>query len=115
MKLFIISLCLLPFSIHAQEYLNNDGSSAPESLDRAIERHQEDELQKEEEGISEFDAQEAKKEIIPPGNAQSIQKEEEERIDDNYLIGPYNSEGKMTYPNEDEKEKRKKLEKQQLP
>lgn len=110
MKLFIISLCLLPLSSSAVEYLENDGTKAPEAIDRAIEENQQGEMQKEEEGLTtDFDAKEAKEEVTPPADAQEIQKEEDEKVEDNYLIGPYDKKGKMTYPNKDQQDKKEKL------
>lgn len=106
---------LLPLSLTAAttEYMNNDGSSAPETLDRAVEEGQiqrEEEMQKEEEELTtEFNTEEAKEEVSPSGDAQNIQKEEEEKIDDNYLIGPYDTKGNMTYPNEETKKKKEEL------
>lgn len=110
MKLFIISLCLLPFSSSAVEYLKNDGLKAPETIDRAVDEHQHEEMQKEEEELTtDFDVKEAQEEVTPSGDAQSIQKEEEEKVEDNYLIGPYDQKGKMTYPNRDQRDKKEKL------
>lgn len=112
MKMFLVSLCCLPLSISAIEYSNNDGYSAPETLDRAVERGQiqKEEMQKEEEELTtDFDAKEAKEEVTPPADAQEIQKEEDEKVEDNYLIGPYDKKGKMTYPNKDQQDKKEKL------
>ena len=81
MKLFIISLCLLPLSSSAVEYLKNDGSKAPETIDRAMGEKQQGEMQKEEEELTtDFDVKEAQEEVNPAGDAQSIQKEEEEKV-----------------------------------
>lgn len=107
MKMFLVSLFLLPLSTSAIEYSKNDGHSAPETIDRAVERGQ---IQKEEEELTtDFDAKEAKEEVTPPAYAQEIQKEEDEKVEDNYLIGPYDKKGKMTYPNKDQQDKREKL------
>lgn len=115
MRSLIISLALLSaISARAVEYMKNDGTNAPETIDRAVDEHQhQEEMQKEEaEGETAMTPKEA---VTPQGNAQEIQAEEAEVIEDNYLIGPYDRKGKIKLPTEDEKKKRQELEQDYIP
>ena len=106
MKTLITSLMLLSITSWAEtQYMNNDGRGAPETLDRAkdIQSEVSGEMQREE-------AEEETEEMLTPeADAQQIQREEEERIEDNYLIGPYNGKGEYTFPTEDEKKQKEEL------
>lgn len=115
MKLLLTALLLLPFSLYAQtEYMNNDGLSAPETIDQAVEEGriqreeaEEDEVMQKEEAQEEEtsieDENNLEEEITPGANAQDLQQREEERIEDNYLIGPYNGKGEFTLPKKEDK------------
>lgn len=81
--------------------MNNDGKSAPETLDRASELDP-----------VEIQREEVEDAVTPTGDAQQMQKEEAEKVEDNFLIGPYNNKGEFTFPNEEEKERRKELQRE---
>ncbi|MFA7614646.1 MAG: hypothetical protein WCY48_10455 [Candidatus Caldatribacteriota bacterium] len=109
MKLLLTALIILPFSLGAQgvtEYMRNDGTAAPESIDQAVEegRIQREEAEEEEIQREEEDEVLEREDFGLPETTDPIemQKEEAERVEDNYLIGPYNGKGEYELPKEKE-------------
>lgn len=115
-KQLLLSLFLLPLALQAQdvpEYMKNDGNAAPETIDQAVEEGRiqreeaEEEIQREEEEVltpQDFglESEEPYEDVTPDANAQKMQEEEAERVEDNYLIGPYNGKGEYSLPAEKE-------------
>ncbi|HLW57378.1 MAG TPA: hypothetical protein VKY27_08340 [Bacteriovoracaceae bacterium] len=109
MKLLLTALIILPFSLGAQgvtEYMRNDGTAAPESIDQAVEegRIQREEAEEEEIQREEEDEVLEREDFGLPETTDPIemQKEEAERVEDNYLIGLYNGKGEYELPKEKE-------------
>lgn len=107
MKIILTALLILPFSLAAQdgpEYMRNDGTAAPESIDRAVEEGQMQREEAEEEEIQREEDEVLEREDfgLPDADAIERQQEEAERVEDNYLIGPYNGKGEYDLPKEKE-------------